>query len=530
MGFRILALTGGGARGIFQSVFLERLHDAIDGEIRDYFDLIAATSTGALVGLALAHGIEPQDITRLYKEHAHEIFRPRFMGAIRRGSRYQTTVLQGLLEKMFGDLKLEDLDAKVKVLICTSLVNSFEGRILKSSDDKGMRVVEAALASSAAPTFFDPVVDPFDNTGYIDGGMWANDPSMVAVNHAITKLHVDRRDIRILTVGTGKRPQGMPVRHVKGIRTVSPAAIRLLLESTFSLQAWHADQLCSSSIPVDRRMHVSPILQDWIALDDAENANEHLPFAASREFEAKKEQLLPWLTQPRITNRRMTSSLESRYRAALNEITLRVDVPHRTLRSYTYYVGQDPSQDRCTVEVITMVDPPHKMAWRTERIGVTQGDVNVGSVDDLDFNLVTDNDFDAEFLPLEQRDGQLRVLFLFSPIIEGPNRRALVFNYAWPGTWNALRTTGEDRALIRVKGIEELVEVTIVFPKNTTNPRLINRTTLGINRAQVGSVIEGFEEERPTRTWHAEFPRRGDYELRIRMDPLQTVGRLARDD
>ena len=75
--FRILALDGGGARGIYGAQILARLETSLDAHIRDYFDLIAGTSTGSILAGAAAVGIPLADIVKLFESEAPLIFRKR---------------------------------------------------------------------------------------------------------------------------------------------------------------------------------------------------------------------------------------------------------------------------------------------------------------------------------------------------------------------------------------------------------------------------------------------------------------------
>lgn len=508
MEFRILSLPGGGARGVFQSEFLDRLQSEIGGDIRDHFDLIAATSTGALVGLALAHGTPPERISQLYYDQSHRIFRRRRLAKFRRGPRYRSSVLRKSLEDIFGDSKLEDLGTQ-QLLICLSVLNSFEGHIL-TAKHRNVTVVDAALASAAAPTYFE-AVQLADRRTYVDGGLWANDPSMVAVDYAINTLKKNPSDIRMLTVGTGQVPQGLTPQYLQRMRTMSPSTIRLILDSTQSLQSWHTQQLCLSATSTSQCIRVNPVLKKWIRLDDPTEALQELPAEATRQYNEMRQELVPWLSQKRRTEP-VRRSLISRYRAVLNDLTSQGNVPHRSTRRYRYIVGLDPSGDKASVEETTTVEHGHKMAWRTERIGVTQGDALVNSVDDLEFTIWTDDDCDADFLPLVERNGALRVMLVFTPAIQGPDSRGCGFEYAWPGTWDDLRTTGSDRMLIHMNGVEDFVEITVVYPDGARNCKFFALHT------NIGRIRPGSDDGRQTITWRAQRPRRGDIEFRIAMN------------
>ena len=66
---RILSIDGGGIKGIFAAQFLARIEEEYDIKICDYFDIIAGTSTGAIVAAALAVGMPAEEIVKLYDEY-----------------------------------------------------------------------------------------------------------------------------------------------------------------------------------------------------------------------------------------------------------------------------------------------------------------------------------------------------------------------------------------------------------------------------------------------------------------------------
>jgi predicted acylesterase/phospholipase RssA len=94
-------------------------------------------------------------------------------------------------------------DLKTRALITASVVDTFEGRFF-TERDRTVTLVEAALATSAAPTYFPPVVPQEHDRGYMDGGLWSNDPSYLALHYAVTHLVIPKESIRLLSVGTGR--------------------------------------------------------------------------------------------------------------------------------------------------------------------------------------------------------------------------------------------------------------------------------------------------------------------------------------
>lgn len=217
--FRILSLDGGGIRGIFPAAILaelERRH--LGGKpIATCFDLIAGTSTGGILALGFGAGLTATDMLELYTRRGREVFPPtagQYLGNLRAWARghwhyvshlYDRDALAHLLtdtlgERLFGDAKTR---------LC---IPAFEGKhsevfVFKTphhpdyKTDRFERMVTVGLATSAAPTYFRPL----EHGGYtlVDGGVWANNPVLLAVIEAMTCFDISRDQIRVLTVGCG---------------------------------------------------------------------------------------------------------------------------------------------------------------------------------------------------------------------------------------------------------------------------------------------------------------------------------------
>ena len=75
---KILSIDGGGIKGLFGAAFLAGLEDRFERQVSDCFDLIAGTSTGGILALALAARIPAKRIVTFYREWGPLIFPPRF--------------------------------------------------------------------------------------------------------------------------------------------------------------------------------------------------------------------------------------------------------------------------------------------------------------------------------------------------------------------------------------------------------------------------------------------------------------------
>jgi patatin-like phospholipase/acyl hydrolase len=202
----ILTIDGGGIRGYFSSYLLERIQQEIGVSFSEYFDLIAGTSTGSIIAAALAIDYPITEVTKIYKEKGKDIFKPQKFnfGGIWK-AKYSKSCLIDELDKVFGEKTLSNTNTKL-LIPAIDLVNS-QVHVFKSNyleefvRDVNIPIKDAVLASCSAPTYFEPTtVDPFL---LADGGLWANDPSLVAYVEATGKLKVPAEEVRILSIGSG---------------------------------------------------------------------------------------------------------------------------------------------------------------------------------------------------------------------------------------------------------------------------------------------------------------------------------------
>lgn len=203
---KLLAIDGGGIRGIYASHVLERIQKEFKTVFHSEFDLIAGTSTGSIIAAAIAFGIPISKVTELYRERGPSIFRPKrwaFGGTV--APRYSSEPLREALVSVFEDAALSD--ARTRLVIPATDIGNGDVHVFKSAydekfvRDRNVKVVDAVLASCSAPSYFAPSkVGPYQLS---DGGLWANNPSLVAVTEALTRLGAERSAIRLLSVGTG---------------------------------------------------------------------------------------------------------------------------------------------------------------------------------------------------------------------------------------------------------------------------------------------------------------------------------------
>lgn len=196
--YRILSLDGGGIRGIMTAVWLDRLERELGAPIADHFDLVAGTSTGAILACAVSAGIPASRLVDLYHERGRNVFPPRVSRWASRGwrlltdgpsaPRYDGQGLERELKKLFRTRKFGRL--RVRPTLVTSY-NTLEREALIFKNTKrehaGLDVWQVCMASAAAPMYFPSHVLRLGRrrAPLIDGGIVANNPTACAIAEAV---------------------------------------------------------------------------------------------------------------------------------------------------------------------------------------------------------------------------------------------------------------------------------------------------------------------------------------------------------
>lgn len=216
MPFQILSLSGGGYLGLYTASVLALIEERTGRPVADSFDMIVGTSVGGIIGLGVSAGTRARDIKQAFLDYGHEVFpssRPpasdlgAWLRALRRipCARYSPKALRKIIDAVVGEgRKMSDLRRPTLI----PAVNLTKGgpRVFKTghhesfSVDWRLNVVEVALATSAAPTYFP--IHQIGDEAFADGGLFANSPDLIGLHEAEHFLGKSRADIRMLSIGT----------------------------------------------------------------------------------------------------------------------------------------------------------------------------------------------------------------------------------------------------------------------------------------------------------------------------------------
>jgi uncharacterized protein len=224
---KMLALDGGGIRGVLTLSILKAIETQLKQPLWQYFDYIAGTSTGAIIAAGLARGMSVDELIAFYKSTGTAMFqRTRFLERL--NSLYRDGPLQQQLKQVFGettDLKPGPL--KTLLLVVTRNVTTDspwpistnpEARYnLPTRKDCNLSIPlwKLVRASTAAPIYFPPEViqvDPGDDAKtfvFVDGGVTPyNNPAFVLYRFATDPAYrlewpKGEQNLLLVSVGTG---------------------------------------------------------------------------------------------------------------------------------------------------------------------------------------------------------------------------------------------------------------------------------------------------------------------------------------
>ncbi|MCW5317453.1 patatin [Nostoc sp. KVJ3] len=255
--YKILAIDGGGVRGIIPTILLAEIERRTQKPIFSLFDLIAGTSTGGILALGLTKPrltseisenlsvaqYSAEDLLQIYLEYGAEIFYEPFFERILGDledifvqPKYSSEGREEILRQYFGNTLLEnnlkevfvtsyDIEQRIPVFF----TNKIEKQQTESRSFRklctGFTIADAALATSATPTYFAPhrVSTSHNTKGFytlVDGGLFANNPANLAIVEAQIsrqdkKQVLNTEDILVVSLGTGSLTSVYPYDEVK---------------------------------------------------------------------------------------------------------------------------------------------------------------------------------------------------------------------------------------------------------------------------------------------------------------------------
>ena len=233
---KILSIDGGGIRGVIPAAVLVEIEERTGRPVAELFDLVAGTSTGGLLALGLTKPsatspgtaeFSARQMLELYEGEGSSIFERdlwhRFLALESvLEEKYPSRGIERVLAEYFGDTMLSE--SLTEILVTSYDIERrtpFFFRRSRARERQGWdwHMRQAARATSAAPTYFEPVKlqDPGSSEYYalVDGGVFANNPAMCAYAEART-LWPDEEDFLVVSLGTGELTRRIPYDAARG--------------------------------------------------------------------------------------------------------------------------------------------------------------------------------------------------------------------------------------------------------------------------------------------------------------------------
>ena len=312
--YRILSIDGGGIRGVIPAIILDRLTREL-GDWTDKVDLIAGTSVGGLIALAIASGVPSKDIREFLETKGELIFADSLLDDIRDlsqllGAQYDNKYLERSIVRIVGgyDITLGDLEKTVLIPSFT-LDNEEKDQSKRrwkpklfhnlptSDSDADKFAWKVGLYTSAAPTYF-PAVD-----GYIDGGIYANNPCMCALAQT-QDLRLEKRpalaDVVMLSLSCGSATS-----HIErkprldwGITQWAKPLLDILFDGVNDVATYQSQMILN-----DRFMRINPTFKTPGSLgpDDVKRLPEMLMLAESYDLTDTVAWINKnWFDRPRV--------------------------------------------------------------------------------------------------------------------------------------------------------------------------------------------------------------------------------------
>ena len=284
--YRILSIDGGGLKGIIALAILQRLDAAVPAW-REGVNMFAGTSTGALIALGLARRMTPAELLDVYVSKGPLVFDRSLWHEIKDlnnivGPKYDSINRESLCKDVLGEnTRLGELlsangQAGHVVITAFDLDNQsqqdparrrWKAKIFHNlptrdgSGDDDEYAYRVAMRTSAAPTFF----ASYD--GFVDGGVFANNPSMCALAQTQDPRlarGIPFGRVRLLSIGTGFYAFHLGGEESWGIAQWAPTLVDLLMDGVNEVADFQVRQM----LPDGNYCRIAPPLQTNIAMDD----------------------------------------------------------------------------------------------------------------------------------------------------------------------------------------------------------------------------------------------------------------------
>jgi patatin-like phospholipase/acyl hydrolase len=334
--YLILTFDGGGIRGLISALLVQQLEQELN--LLKRVSLFAGTSTGGLIALGLASGVPVSSLVEIYMTKGKKVFSsygslsavppPALTNIYPQAAalpvellhvKYSDRGLKKLVKETFpADKTLRELSRKV--LVTAFDLYQAERRAwmpvslsnLPGSKTSDIHVLDAALSTCGAPVYFPPHV--FKHQGkkraLVDGGVYANNPSMLAAATVMASGTLKRRglafeNIKLLSLGTGFTLDGIPPKNLWPPESYGVLAwmfpftqpptpqfplLPMLMDGVSGIDTFQCSQIFGNNF---RRGNVQ--LKEPINLDDYQKVGELKKWTEAYMASAEWKEIKQWI-------------------------------------------------------------------------------------------------------------------------------------------------------------------------------------------------------------------------------------------
>lgn len=290
----VLAMDGGGIRGMIPAAFLSRLETVTGRSVSELFDYVAGTSTGGILALGLGLGrgdaappYSAAELVELYRNEGARIFhrstlhRLLVLGGLT-GPKYPEDGVDDVLRRYFAGQRLSDARTNVMVtayeieLRCPFFFRSWQARAPATARSHDYEAWHVARSTSAAPTYFPPHrALAFDGGSYalVDGGVYANNPALCAWVEAHDRH--PGAEILVVSLGTGNenRPLKFDAAESWGLAQWAPHLVDVIFDGVSDTVDVQLDEMLNTSGRRDHYRFQTDLEAGEQAMDDTDPAN-----------------------------------------------------------------------------------------------------------------------------------------------------------------------------------------------------------------------------------------------------------------
>lgn len=280
--FQTLSLDGGGIKGIFSAAILAYLEEDLQIRITDHFDLITGTSTGGIIALGLGLGKRPKDLVQFYIEKGPAIFPGTVFKKLKHfwRNKFDPLTLSDALKECFGESFLGE--SQKRLVIPSYNLDENDIYLFKTPHHERLKrdckvpMWKVAMATCAAPTFFSSF-QRVDHVRLVDGGVWANNPTLVGIAEAVSMLNIPLDAISLFSLGTTDAVKGYSKKLDRGgLWQWKTAAIDVVMRGQSVGAVTQAQHL----LGIDRVLRLDSKVPDKMFALDKLSARELLSKAA----------------------------------------------------------------------------------------------------------------------------------------------------------------------------------------------------------------------------------------------------------